>query len=88
SDGEDLSTADLLRRTAAALGVRARLIPVPLGILAAGARLAGRGDVLRRLCGTLQVDSSKARRVLGWTPPLSVDEGLRRAVANRGAAGA
>jgi nucleoside-diphosphate-sugar epimerase len=81
SDGEDLSTADLLRRTAAALGVGARLIPVPTAILAAGAALLGRRDLWQRLGGSLQVDSSHARRLLGWAPPLAVDEGLRRVVA-------
>jgi nucleoside-diphosphate-sugar epimerase len=79
-DGEDVSTTDLIRRTAAALGVRARLIPVPIPILAAGARLLGRRDVVQRLCGSLQVDISKARRLLGWSPPVTLDEGLRRAV--------
>jgi nucleoside-diphosphate-sugar epimerase len=29
----------------------------------------------------LQVDISKARTLLGWVPPVSVDEGLRRTVA-------
>lgn len=81
-DGEDLSTTDLLRRTAAALGVRARLIPVPVPMLIAGAGLLGRRDVVERLCGSLQVDISKARRVLAWRPPVTVDEGLRRAVAH------
>jgi len=80
-DSEALSTTDLLRRTAAALGVRARLIPVPVPLLVAGATLLGQGDVMRRLCGSLQVDTSKARRLLGWSPPCSLDEGLRRAAA-------
>jgi UDP-glucose 4-epimerase len=83
SDGEDLSTTALLRRTAAALGVRARLLPVPGGLLMTGAALLGRRGVAQRLCGTLQVDSSRVRRLLGWTPPLSVDEGLLRAVQPR-----
>jgi nucleoside-diphosphate-sugar epimerase len=78
SDGEDLSTAELLQRVAHALGVKPRLIRVPASVLRAGANLLGQSAVFHRLCGNLQVDSSKARRVLGWRPPLSVDEGLRR----------
>ncbi len=81
SDGEDVSTADLLRRTACALGLRARLVPVPMSILAAGASAFGKGAVLTRLCGSLQVDSSKARRLLHWTPAVSLDDGLHHALA-------
>jgi nucleoside-diphosphate-sugar epimerase len=81
SDGEDLSTTDLIRRLARVLDRPARIIPVPVFVLKAGASLLGRGDVAQRLLGSLQVDMSKARRVLGWVPPISVDEGLRRAVA-------
>lgn len=78
-DGEDLSTTDLLRRLAAAIGVPARLLPVPVSVLHAGAKLIGREAMLQRLCGNLQVDLSKTRRLLGWRPPIDVDEGLRRA---------
>lgn len=77
-DGEDLSTPDLLRRAAAALGTRARLVPVPAPLLQAAATLAGRGDVARRLCGSLQLDTARTRRLLGWTPPVAVDEALAR----------
>jgi nucleoside-diphosphate-sugar epimerase len=80
ADGEDLSTTELLRRTAMALGVRPRLIPVPVPVLMAGATLLGRRAVARRLLGSLRLDISKARRVLEWVPPVSVDEGLRRTV--------
>lgn len=78
-DDEDLSTADLLRRMARAFDVTPRLPPVPVALLKAVARAAGKGDMIDRLCGSLQVDISKSREVLGWTPPISVDEGLRRA---------
>jgi UDP-N-acetyl-alpha-D-quinovosamine dehydrogenase len=81
SDGEDLSTTDLIRRLARVLGRPPRMVPVPVSVLRAVASLLGRRDVARRLLGSLQVDTSKARRVLGWVPPISVDEGLRRAVA-------
>lgn len=79
SDGEDLSTTDLLRRMGRALGKPARLLPVPATLLKTGAALVGRPELAQRLCGNLQVDISKTRALLGWTPPISVDEGLRRA---------
>lgn len=81
SDGEDLSTPDLLRRVGTALGRPARLWPLPPVLLTAGAALLGRPAAAERLCGNLQVDIAKARTLLGWTPPVSVDEGLRRAAA-------
>lgn len=76
-DGEDLSTTDLLVRLAAALEVKARLIDVPLPVLKMGAMMLGQGELLRRLCGSLCVDASKANRLLGWSGPLSVDGGLK-----------
>ena len=81
SDGHDLSTTELVRGLARAAGVPARLLPLPVLALQAGAALLGKGDAVQRLCGNLQVDISKARSLLGWVPPVSVDEGLRRAVA-------
>ncbi|MCM2342367.1 SDR family oxidoreductase [Rhodoferax sp.] len=80
SDGQDLSTAELVRGMARAAGEPARLLPVPVWVLQAGARLLGKGDAVQRLCGNLQVDISKARELLGWVPPVSVEEGLRRAM--------
>lgn len=81
SDGQDLSTTELVRGLARACGRSARLLPVPVWALQAGATLLSRGDTVQRLCGNLQVDISKARDLLDWTPPISVEEGLRRAVA-------
>ena len=81
SDGQDLSTTDLVRGIAQALGVSARLLPVPDWALQAGASLMGKRDVIQRLCGNLQVDITKARSLLGWVPPVSVKEGLRLATA-------
>lgn len=78
SDGEDLSTAELLCRMAHALGKPAHLIPMPASLLKAGATLMGRRDMAQRLCGSLQADISKARTLLGWNPPISVDEELSR----------
>ena len=80
SDGQDMSTTELVRGMAQAAGVPARLLPVPVWALQAGASLLGKGDAVQRLCGNLQVDISKSRQLLGWNPPFSVDEGLKRAV--------
>jgi len=78
SDGEDLSTTVLLRRTAAALGRPARLIPIPSWMLETACRALGKEDVALRLCGSLQVDISATRTLLGWSPPLGVDDALRQ----------
>ena len=77
SDGEDLSTSDLLRRTAAAMGLKARLVPVPPRLLEVGARCVGKAGIARRLCASLQVDIGKTRALLDWTPPVRVDDALR-----------
>jgi nucleoside-diphosphate-sugar epimerase len=84
SDGQDLSTTELIRKMAQAAGVSARLLPVPVWALQAGAKLLGKGDAVQRLCGNLQVDISKARTLLGWVPPVSVEDGLRRAMGGGG----
>lgn len=83
SDGEDLSTADLLRRIGKALNRRARLIPVPVSVLITASSLLGKSSIAQRLLGSLQVDISKTCTLLNWKPPVSVDEGLRRAAQQR-----
>lgn len=84
SDGEDLSTSGLLRRVAKAMGKPSRLIPVPAGLLQLGATVLGKKAVGQRLLGSLQVDISSTRERLDWTPPVSVDEGLRRCFETQG----
>jgi nucleoside-diphosphate-sugar epimerase len=79
SDGEDVSTTDLLRRLGLALGRRPCLISVPESLLKVTARLLGKSGIARRLCESLQVDISKTRKLLGWTPPQTLDEGLAEA---------
>lgn len=79
-DGEDLSTTELLRGVAEAIGRPACLIPVPAALLRLGATLVGKRAIAQRLLGSLQVDISKTRELLGWEPPVSVKEGLRRCV--------
>jgi nucleoside-diphosphate-sugar epimerase len=79
SDGEDLSTTDLLHRLGVALGKPPRLIAVAPALMTAVAALLGKRDIAVRLFGSLQVENSKLRDVLGWSSLISVDEGLRRA---------
>ena len=81
SDGADLSTPQLLRGLAVGLGRPARLLPCPPAWLSFGARLLGRSGMTDRLLGSLAVDIGKNRERLGWTPPVGVDEGLRRTAA-------
>lgn len=76
-DGEDLSTPELVRRLAKALGHPARLIPMPDGLLRLLAALTGQQRYVHRLTGSLQVDSARIQHELDWHPPYSVDEGLR-----------
>lgn len=80
SDGEDLSTPDLISRIARLMGRPTRLLPVPVGMLRAIGRFAGKDDVLDRLCNSLRVDATKARRLLHWQPRVSLDMGLERTV--------
>ncbi len=79
-DGEDLSTADLVRRMGHALHQPARLWSLPPSILRLGLRLLGQGAIASRLLDSLQVDSAETCTLLGWRPPVTVDEGLSRAL--------
>ena len=81
SDDEDLSTPELIRRIASLMGRRARLLPFPPGLLRLVGRITGKEGMVDRLCGSLQVDISKAKQLLGWKPPVTVDEGLSRTVS-------
>ena len=80
SDGSDLSTTNLIRNIAKAMGRRAWLFPISTSKLKTCATLIGRQDVVQRLCGSLQVDISKAKDLLGWSPPYCVDEGIEKTV--------
>lgn len=82
SDGVDVSTTQLIRGMAKAAGLRDRLLPVPVSLLRSAAAALGKRDAIDRLCGNLQLDIAKAQTLLGWLPPVSVQEGLRRAMQN------
>lgn len=79
SDGEDVSTTELLVRMGKALGKKAILIPISPALLNLGAALLGRKDMVIRLSGSLQVDIGKTRELLNWSPTESLDDGLRKA---------
>jgi UDP-4-keto-D-QuiNAc 4-reductase len=82
SDGEDLSTPELFRRCARALGRPSRLVPVPVALLRVLGKLAGKGGTISRLTGNLQVEIGHAAAKLGWRPNTPVDVGLRRMAAS------
>ena len=75
-DGDDLSTTDLLKRLAVAMGKTACLVPLPARVLMGVGFILGKEEVFRRLYGSLQIDMAKAQQLLGWFPPRKVDDGL------------
>jgi len=77
SDGEDISTSDLLHRLGAAMGRPARLFSCPTALLQLAGKLSGRSAQIERLLGSLQIDSGKIRRELGWKPPFTLEQGLQ-----------
>ncbi|MFY0666004.1 MAG: SDR family oxidoreductase [Natronospirillum sp.] len=78
SDGRDLSTTELLRLMTQAAGKSPRLIPVPMKLITLGATLLGKKAIADRLCGSLRVDITHTKATLGWQPPVSVEEGIKR----------
>ena len=84
SDGEDVSTTQLLRKVGQALnhhtplGIKAWLVPMPVSIMTFIAKLLGKGALANRLFGSLQIDSSKVRDLLGWKPVITMDEQLKK----------
>jgi nucleoside-diphosphate-sugar epimerase len=78
SDGEDVSTTQLLQKVAKAFNKKAFLLPIPVWLMTFVAKILGKGAVADRLFGSLQVDSSKARDLLGWKPVTTMDEQLQK----------
>jgi nucleoside-diphosphate-sugar epimerase len=76
SDGEDLSSKELVEKISVAMGKRSRLIPLPVSMLKLIGTLFGKSQAVSRLLGSLQIDSSKAREYLNWKPPLTTQEGI------------
>lgn len=78
SDDQDISTTQLLEMMSRAAGKSPRLLPVPMSWLRLAGKLTGKQAVIERLCGNLQVDISHTKTTLGWQPPISLDEGIKR----------
>jgi len=81
SDGHDISTPELIRELAMALGRPARLVGTPPAVLEGMAGLLGRREQIQRLCRSLQVDISETCRKLDWVPPVSFSAAIRESVA-------
>ena len=79
SDGDDISLPQLLQKMAAALGVPSRVFYFPVSLIWLGAKFLGRKSMAQRLCSSLQLDISKTKRLLGWIPPISLDQGILEA---------
>ena len=77
SDGEDVSTPELLGQLGEAMGHRARLISCSPELLKLAGRLFGKSAKIDRLVSSLQVDCSKLRRELNWNPPFTLQQGLK-----------
>jgi len=83
SDDQDVSTTDLFKACAHAMNIQPRLLPLPHKFLNAALCLVGKRNIAQRLCGNLQVDISKAKTLLSWSPPFSMLDGLKAAVSKK-----
>ena len=81
ADGPPLATPDLVRRLGVVLGRPARLLALPPSAVRLAAVCLGGREAARRLTASLTVDDSKVRSVLGWVPPVSMDDDLAAAAA-------
>lgn len=80
SDGQDISTPDLIRMIAGSMGKKAKLFPCPLSLLKMIGKITGKSSEVERLIGSLRIDSAKIRRELSWTPPYTIEEGITKTV--------
>ena len=80
SDGQDVSTPELIKMIAKAMGKKSRLIPFSPVLLKIIGKLTGKTAEIQRLIGSLQIDSSKIRNTLDWTPPFTLEDGISETV--------
>jgi nucleoside-diphosphate-sugar epimerase len=82
SDDHDVSTTELLKQMTIAAGKKPRLIPIPMKLIQFAASMLGKKEIADRLCGSLQVDISHTKEILGWAPPVSFEQGIARCFKN------
>ena len=83
SDGEDLSTPELIKLIASSMGRKANLFPFPISILKFLGSVLGKREEINRLVGSLRIDDSYTKEILNWKPPLSIEEGIRRMIQGK-----
>jgi len=83
SDGEDLSTPELLKNIASAMGRSAFMFPFPISLLKFFGFVLGKSSEINRLTRSLQIDNDYTKKILNWSPPISVQEGIRRMIQNK-----
>jgi len=83
SDGEDLSTPELLKNIASAMGRSAFMFPFPISLLKFFGFVLGKSSEIDRLTGSLQIDNNYTKKILNWSPPISVQEGIKRMIQNK-----
>ena len=83
SDDKDLSTPELIKLIASSMGKKVNLFPFPISILKFLASVFGKREEINRLVGSLRIDNSYTKQILNWTPPVSVEEGIRRMVQGK-----
>ena len=83
SDGEDISTPELIKLIASSMGKKANLFPLPIFILKFLGTIFGKSEEINRLAGSLRIDNNYTKEILNWTPPVSVEEGIRRMVQGK-----
>lgn len=84
SDGQDVSTPELIRMIAKAMSKKARLFPCPAPLLRIIGKVVGKSAEVERLVNSLQIDSAKIRKTLNWTPPFTMEEGITKTVLSFG----
>ena len=77
SDGCDLSTAELIRKTGQAISKPARLFNIPLPLIKFLLKIIGKKELIDRLFCNLQIDINYTCSELDWSPPFQVEEGLK-----------